>query len=155
MWNNSNPAELFFGTTWELITADKYIRTGNTALTTGGSNSITIQKTNLPNIKLKVDAISATIPLHNHLIFRTAGYATWQGDVTATDFISSNGSVSGAGYQEYAMAKNSNPPNVGKSGDGGAGNTGIISPSTETMGNGTAITMQPQYITLKFWKRLT
>ncbi len=104
---------------------------------------------------MKIDTVTATIPEHYHLMFRTAGYATWQGDVTATDFVSSNGSVSGAGYQEYAMAKNSNTPNVGKSGMGGKGNTGSISPSTETLGSGTALSIQPAYITLKFWKRLS
>lgn len=104
---------------------------------------------------MKIDTVTATIPEHYHLMFRTASYATWQGDVTATDFVSSNGSVTGAGYQEYAMAKNSNTPNVGKSGMGGKGNTGSISPSTETLGSGTALSIQPTYITLKFWKRLT
>lgn len=37
----------------------------------------------------------------------------------------------------------------------GSGNTGSISPSTEALGSGTALTIQPSYITLKFWKRLT
>lgn len=154
-YDNKNPAEVYPSTTWELLSSDKYIRTGTTPLSTGGSNSVSITKTNLPNIKLKIDTVTATIPEHYHLMFRTAGYATWQGDVTATDFVSSNGSVSGAGYQEYAMAKNSNTPNVGKSGMGGKGNTGSISPSTETLGSGTALSIQPAYITLKFWKRLS
>ena len=56
MYNNTNPAELYSGTTWELVTSDKYIRTGNTALQTGGSNSISIGKENLPNIKLQVES---------------------------------------------------------------------------------------------------
>lgn len=37
----------------------------------------------------------------------------------------------------------------------GGQNTGTASPSTETLGSSTAITIQPAYITLKFWKRLT
>ena len=35
------------------------------------------------------------------------------------------------------------------------GNTSSASPYTEVLGSGTAISIQPSYITLKFWKRLT
>ena len=51
MWNETNPTSLYLGTTWELISAGKYVQTGNTALATGGNNSVTIAKANLPNIK--------------------------------------------------------------------------------------------------------
>ena len=44
MWNNTNPAEFILGTTWELLTAGKYIQSGSTALSTGGSNSVSIAK---------------------------------------------------------------------------------------------------------------
>ena len=54
MWNNTNPAELFSGTTWELLTTGKYIQSGSTALQTGGNNSVSIAKDNLPNITLRV-----------------------------------------------------------------------------------------------------
>lgn len=66
MWNNTDPAELFSGTTWELITAGKYIQSGSTALSTGGSNSVSIAKANLPNVKLKVDSFSLTTQPHTH-----------------------------------------------------------------------------------------
>lgn len=42
-----------------------------------------------------------------------------------------------------------------KANQGGGENTGIASPYTETLGNGTSISIQPTYITLKFWKRLS
>ncbi len=38
--------------------------------------------------------------------------------------------------------------------DGGQ-NTGTASPNTEALGSNTALSIQPSYITLKFWKRLT
>lgn len=139
MYNNTNPAELYSGTTWELVTSDKYIRTGNTALQTGGSNSISISKANLPNIKLKVDSFSLTTSAHTHSLTLRTRYGS-------------------GGY-------NKNPGWSGTDGDLGATtanttsaggqNTGTASPSTESLGSGTALTIQPAYITLKFWKRLS
>ena len=66
MWNNTNPAELFSGTTWELLTAGKYIQSGSTALQTGGNNSVNIRKEHLPNIALKVNTFSLTTKAHTH-----------------------------------------------------------------------------------------
>ena len=139
MYNNTNPAELYSGTTWELLTSDKYIRTGSTALQQGGSNSVSISKANLPNIKLKVDSFSLTTSAHTHSLTLRTRYG-------------------GGGY-------NRNPGWSGEDGDLGATtanttsaggqNTGTASPSTESLGSGTALTIQPAYITLKFWKRLS
>ena len=36
-----------------------------------------------------------------------------------------------------------------------SGSTSSASPYTQALGNGTALSIQPNYITLKFWKRLT
>lgn len=49
-------------------------------------------------------------------------------------------------------------PNYGEqqyTNEAGGENTGTASPSTEALGDGTALNIQPAYITLKFWKRLT
>ena len=137
MWNNTNPAELFSGTTWELITSGKYIQSGSTALQTGGSNSVSIQKANLPNIKLKVDSFSLTTQPHIHPI------QTWNGEGTGGSKVSSWAQNIRAGIDYNACQS------------AGGQNTGTASPSTETLGSGTAINIQPAYITLKFWKRLT
>lgn len=135
MYTNTNPAELYNGTTWELITSGKYIQTGTTPLSTGGNNSVTIGKTNLPNIKLKVDSHSHTQPAHTHsLYFNTAG-----------------------GYSDIIDADNpkGNKDYLTRTESAGGENTGTASPSTESLGSGTALNIQPAYITLKFWKRLT
>ena len=134
-YDNKNPAELYSGTTWELLASDKYIRTGTIALSTGGSNSVSIAKANLPNVKLKVDSFSLTTQAHNHGI--TIGNGN--GDY------SNRGSWLGNGANVKTMYSN----------NGGGQNTGTASPSTEALGSGTAISIQPAYITLKFWKRLT
>lgn len=135
MYTNTNPAELYSGTTWELLTAGKYIQTGNTPLSTGGNNSISIAKANLPNVKLKVDSFSVTTQAHNHGI--TIGNGN--GDY------SNRGSWLGNGANVKTMYSN----------NGGGQNTGTASPSTESLGSGTALNIQPAYITLKFWKRLS
>lgn len=139
MWNETNPASLYLGTTWELISAGKHVKTGDRALQTGGNNSISIQKANLPNIKLKVDSFSLTTQQHDHPATVYWGDG-WNDDhPNGTTF-----STAGAG------CSNTNTARTGKS---GGQNTGTASPSTEALGSGNAITIQPEYITLKFWKR--
>ena len=136
MYNNTNPAELYNGTTWELLASDKYIRTGNTALSTGGSNSVSIAKANLPNVKLKVDSHSHTQPAHTHAVL---SHSSFNADGMGTD-------------------PKSKPVNINSSrntSSAGGENTGSSAPYTEPLGSGTALNIQPAYITLKFWKRLT
>ncbi len=61
MYNTSNPAEIYPNTTWELLANDKYLKTTTgTPLSTGGSNSFTIQKANLPAVKVQLDSFSLT-----------------------------------------------------------------------------------------------
>ena len=139
MWNNTNPAELFSGTTWELITAGKYIQSGSTALQTGGSNSVSISKTNLPAISLRVNSFSVTTQAHKHTLKSQGVGAGWKQEANALAGVESN---------SYAS-------NTGTTFSGGGQNTGTASPSTETLGSGTALSIQPAYITLKFWKRLS
>ena len=154
MYNNTNPAEIYPGTTWELVTAGKYIQSGNTALSTGGSNSVSIAKANLPNIKLKTDTVSATISSHFHRMrYQTSSIA--YSDGCGINFSNSVGLIAGAQPGGSVPGFSS----TGRGGqymeDSGSGNTGSISSSTEVLGSGTALTIQPAYITLKFWKRLT
>lgn len=150
MWNNSNPAEIFPGTTWELIAAGKYIQTGDTALQTGGSNSISIGKTNLPNIKLKVDSFTVSIGSHNHYIF-----ANGTGSDNSSTILTPVTNRHNSSSLEYAIQWSSTRANKGRTNDAGNGTTGTASPNTEALGSGTALSIQPAYITLKFWKRLS
>ncbi len=144
MYNNTNPAELYSGTTWELLTTGKYIQSGSTALQTGGSNSIAISKANLPNVKLKVDSTSATTQKHEHQLY-VASEAGSGFNATSRYMVTANQTKSFEGLMQS--------PN--RAYLGGGGNTGSFSPYTESLGSGTALTIQPSYITLKFWKRLT
>lgn len=143
MWNETNPTSLYLGTTWELISAGKYVQTGSTALATGGSNSITIVKANLPNIKLNTTSATASINPH----FHATGIGLQGMDGTYGSY-----DTSGNGRGWTGDAYTGKKYNWKTSTDGG-GVTGTFSLQTEVLGSGTPITIQPNYITLKFWKR--
>ena len=145
MWNETNPTSLYLGTTWELISAGKYVKTGGKALQVGGSNSITLTKDNLPNIKLNTTTASASIADHDHKL------VTGRNDTT-----SYHGTSNQYGFGHIGHGVNyKDPASSGWVQSGGGGTTGTFSLQTETLGSGSAITIQPEFITLKFWKRLS
>lgn len=151
MWNETNPTSLYLGTTWELISAGKYVQTGSTALATGGSNSITIVKANLPNIKLTTTSATASIPEHFHYLVNKTNNNLKPTDTT--NYIS-YGTWDGT-YEAYHLRGNSTLPTTAKSSNAGKGTTGSFTLQTEALGSGTPLNIQPNYITLKFWKRLS
>ena len=153
MYNTSNPAEIYSGTTWELLATDKYLRTTTgTPLSSGGSNSFTIQKANLPAVKVQLDSFSLT-----------------RGTMNITGAISSSGtgasfeSPSGAFYgdsKSYGVTAYGSYYNLIKRLEFSAnrnwtGSTGTATPYTQNLGSGTAITVNPTYITIRAWKRLS
>ena len=140
MWNETNPTSLYLGTTWELISAGKYVQTGSTALATGGNNSITIAKANLPNIKLNTTTATATISNHFHKL------GIGMGERDGIYGSEGNGAFGWDAYPTF------NRKNFKTSTDGG-GVTGSFALQTEALGSGTPLNIQPNYITLKFWKR--
>lgn len=151
MYNNTNPAELYSGTTWELLASDKYIRTGATPLSTGGSNFVNIGKVNLPNIKLKIDSFTIT---------RGSTNITGWTNIWSEHFGNTNSG--GALYTSSINTSRASGANNGNSArlhidasKSWSGTFGTASPNTESLGSGTALSIQPAYITLKFWKRLS
>ena len=142
MWNETNPTSLYLGTTWELISAGKYVKTGDRALQTGGSNSVTLTKDNLPNTKVSIDTFSVTVSPHYH----NEGHACWEDDPNAfgKDWTGGAGALQHRETTKTLRYRTSTA---------GGGSTSTASPQTSALGNGTAITIQPEYITLKYWKR--
>ena len=136
MYNTSNPAELYAGTTWELLTTDKYLKTTTgTPLSTGGSNSFTIQKANLPAVKIQLESFSVTTQPHQHNI------KGWRDEA-----YDSSASLAAGGASVTSTAHTES---------GGGANTGTASPYTQNLGSGSAISINPTYITVRAWKRLT
>ena len=149
-YDNKNPAELYPNTTWELLPNDKFIKTNTTPLQQSGSNSIKLSKANLPAEKLQVDNFSLTRGTMNITGSFKVPDRNSQYDSSGTGcFISSNTSgFSAHDRQDSTLIT----MDASKS---WTGSTSSASPYTITMGNGTPITVNPEYITLKFWKRLT
>jgi hypothetical protein len=96
--------------------------------------------------------VSATIKNHYHFIAYGARN-DGAGNLTNTNYLIKE-CAKGA-YTDSFLKGVSNVANVGKTSDSGSGSTSSMSPSTEALGSGTALSIQPAYITLKFWKRLT
>ena len=139
MYNTSNPAELYSGTTWELLATDKYLKsTTGTPLSSGGSNSFTISKANLPAVKVQLESFSVTTQPHTHPIYGGEGRNGIAGFVA--DYLQSRSTTG------YKLCDTQN---------GGGANTGTASPYTQNLGSGTAISINPTYITIRAWKRLS
>lgn len=150
MYNTSNPAELYPSTTWELLPDNKFLKTGSTPLQVGGSNSIKIAKANLPTDKLQVESHSMT-----------------RGTMNITGYINYVAHDLDYGMNSGGAFRNSNK-GTGNAGGRGpcnavifdasrnwTGSTSSSSPYTTAMGSGTPLSINPEHITIKAWKRLT
>ena len=143
---STNPAVRFLGTTWEKIEGRFLLSTSgsNASGQTGGSNTKTISKANLPNVKLQVDSFSLTTTKHIHGLRGNAG-----GNLgilfQQTNVI--------AGIQYGGAGSFSTSANV--MAEGGGQNTGAAAPYTSSLGSGTPLDIPPAYYTVHIWKRLT
>lgn len=151
MWNTSNPAEIYTNTTWELLATDKYLKTTTgTPLSTGGSNSFTIAKANLPATKLQVDSFSltrGTMNITGNVAIELGKHIS--GGAFYIDQINSTNNNSGAPDGSTDDMLNFDASRTW------SGSTSSASPYTQNLGSGTAITLNPSYITIRTWKRLS
>ncbi|WP_306583702.1 phage baseplate protein [Fusobacterium ulcerans] len=132
---STNPATRFLGTTWEKIEGRFLLSTSGSGASgqVGGSNTKTIAKANLPNVKLQVDAFSLTTKKHTH------GYRNFQ-------YMSGINIGNGGNGTNWVTSQ---------TGEAGGDNTGTASPYTSTLGSGTALDITPAYYTVHIWKRLS
>ena len=153
MYNTSNPAELYPNTTWELLPDNKFIKTGSTPLQQAGSNSIKIAKTNLPTDKLQVEAHSMTRGSMDII-------GSWSGGCNG---YTAPYNTSGVFYKLSSSRANRKADSNGddnnylgfKASRNWTGSTSSASPYTSAMGSGTPISINPEHITIKAWKRLS
>ena len=147
---STNPATKYLGTTWEKIEGRFLLATSVSEASgqTGGSNTVTISKANLPNVKLQIDSFSLG-----------KGTQEITGDFYTSNYVGYSGS--GAFYRAQSGLG-------GHGGDSSSGNkigfqasrtwTGMstsASPYTSTLGSGTPLDITPAYYTVHIWKRLT
>ena len=148
--DNSNPATLFLGTTWEKQEGSFLLGSGSAyALgSTGGSSTTTLSKENLPNVKLQIDSFSLG-----------KGTQEITGDFYTSNYIGYAGS--GAFYRKQSGLG-------GHGGDSSSGNkigfqaskswTGMstsAAPYTTNMGDSTPFNNMPPYLVVNIWKRLS
>lgn len=135
--SEEHPATRYLGTTWEKI-EDVFIKgtkSGEVSGQTGGSNTKTISKANLPNIKLQVDSFALTTQPHTHNV---KGRHGWSEGTT------------------YMTMQNAQTPwGTVVTESGGGTNTGTASPFTSAPGSGTPLDITPAYYTVHVWERLT
>ncbi|HBS4774136.1 TPA: hypothetical protein ACGRVH_003941 [Klebsiella pneumoniae] len=150
---NKNPNTLFPGTTWNYIGENKTIRlglqNGTDVLTTGGADSVTIAKGNLPAQALSVSGTAASVDLgtkttnsqgaHSHgwgsSMQKQGGSDQAVGSNGGTNF----GTTSEAGDHTHSVELGSHGHNV--------------SGNTENMGSGTALNITNSYVKLMGWYR--
>lgn len=152
MYNTSNPAELYSGTTWELLATDKYLKTTTgTPLSSGGSNSFTIQKANLPAVKVQLDSFQlgrGTQEITGNIGFGSTNYE-------ATNYTSGAFYNGGTGSSVHGAGSGNQYIHSFKASRTWTGMSTSATPYTQNLGSGTAISISPTYITIRAWKRLS
>ena len=155
--NSSNPSAKYLGTTWQKIEGRFLLGTTGEGASkqTGGSNYITLTKANLPNTKLKVDAHSHTESSHYHFVASPTAVAS---DYDATNVNNSNYVSAFAKdpsrNEGYILRATTNGASIGRTSNSSS-TIGTSNVNTESLGSGAAFSVQPEYITLKYWKRLS
>ncbi|WP_462395416.1 phage baseplate protein [Fusobacterium sp. THCT1E2] len=131
-----NPATRFLGTTWQKIEGRFLLSTSgsNASGQTGGSNTKTISKANLPAVKVQVDSFTLTTQPHTHPY--VTPIVQWVG----------SGGWDGQGWSQHITST---------TGTGGGQNTGTAAPYTSALGSGTPLDITPAYYTVHIWKRLS
>ena len=147
---STNPATRFLGTTWQKIEGKFLLSTSgsNASGQTGGSNTKTISKANLPNVKLQLDPFSlgrGTQEITGD--FYTSNYAGYAGSgafYRAQTGLGGHGGDSKSGNKIGFQASKS-----------WTGMSTSASPYTSSLGSGTPLDIIPSYYTVHIWKRLS
>ena len=114
---------------------NKFLKTGATPLQQSGSNSIKLAKTNLPAEKLQVESFKFSASPHNHGI----------PNVEKSGLSGRRGAISGGNTYGIDTTTITSTNLTSSS----------VSPYTTAMGSGTPLTINPEHITVKAWKRLS
>lgn len=152
--SNINPNDLYVGQSWLLVPgAEKTIRLakadGSNVLAEGGSDTITLEKANLPNIQINVTGTISNTDLGSKTTNTTGSHTH---SVLAPTFITETGGLQGGNL----MPKNTNTSSSGDHShtvDLGTHGHNLTGAKTAALGSGTSITIVNQYVTLAAWYR--
>ena len=151
--SSQHPAVKWVGTTWEKIEGRFLLATSgsNASGQVGGSNTKTISKANLPNVKLQVDSFS---------LGRGTQEITGQIDYDRTPVKAASGAFV-ASYNEQNVVHSGTDPykyydrTVFTASRTWTGMSTSASPYTSSLGSGTPLDITPAYYTVHVWKRLS
>ena len=142
----------FLGTTWEKIEGRFLLSTSgsNASGQTGGSNTVTISKANLPAVKVQVDSFSLgkgtqeitgqfTAAQHRRLI-STGAFSTVAQFSSGFDGAGNYNDIKTIDFQASRTW---------------TGMSTSASPYTSALGSGTPLDIMPAYYTVHIWKRLS
>ncbi|BBV09034.1 TPA: hypothetical protein ACHWKL_004470 [Providencia stuartii] len=169
---NKNPNTLFPGTKWQYIGENKTIRlansSGNNVLSSGGSDTVMIDKGHLPAVPLKYSGTTVSSGGHTHNrgtmnisgnfgYFRNEPVGMYYG---ASGAFSVGKAVNGTSYsgvnvnQGRELNFDASKAWIGETSNSGA-HTHSYSGNTENLGSGTALTVINAYIMLMGWYRIS
>lgn len=150
---SNNPATRYLGTTWEKIEGRFLLATSgsNASGQTGGSNTKTISKANLPNVKLQVDPFS---------LGRGTQEITGRIDYDRTPVKAASGAFVASYNGENVVHSGTDPykyydRTVFTASRTWTGMSTSASPYTSSLGSGTPLDITPAYYTVHIWKRLS
>ncbi|HHT0369825.1 TPA: phage baseplate protein [Raoultella planticola] len=150
---NKNPNTLFPGTTWNYIGENKTIRlglqNGTDVLTTGGADTVSLAKENLPAQALSISGTAASVDLGVKTTNSQGEHSHGWGS-----------SMQKQGGSDQAVGSNGDT-NFGSTSEAGAHTHSVelgshshsISGNTENMGSGTALNITNSYVKLMGWYR--
>ena len=151
---NIDPNTRYVGQSWLRVPgAEKTIRLakvdGSNILQEGGSDSITIAKTNLPNVQLDVTGTISDTDLGTKTT-NTTGAHTHEMNASSTDTGSGvlDSGMSGAGTLSTASAGDHN-----HTVELGSHSHTLTGAKTAALGSGTAVDITNEYVTLAAWYR--
>lgn len=157
--NDTNPA-ILFGGAWEQISNRFLLGAGSVAAgKTGGASSVTLKTDNLPSHSHAVNSHTHSIAQHTHTASSASAGAHTHGVYYRTDNTTGGSSQrvgsssSNAGtHSTKSAGAHSHTITVGK---GGPTATGATSPGTSAVGGGKAFSIEPPYLAVYMWKRIS
>ena len=141
---DTNPATLWFGTTWEKIESKFLLATGSdhNLGTTGGSSTVTLSVANLPS--------------HNHSASTASHSHSQTSHYHATTLHSRGGDYANSQYCGWSSDTGQfRTDAIVNTNNAGGETTGSASPVTTigNTGNGQSFSIMPPYIAVNIWKR--
>ena len=149
-----NPSSVYLGTTWQKLEDVILKSTSSINPSTKqiiGSDTISIKKENLPNIKLKTESHNHTEGSHYHYLFSDEKTSVQLGSKAKFVAKASFYNV----WDNAVLSEGTKSQTVGETSPSMNSNMGNASPNTENLGNGVALNITPKSYIVNMWLRIS